>query len=133
MNTGKLAIKDFMTKMPHSIGVEQTLRHAHEVMKGHGIRHLPVLHGGKLVGLLSERDISLVEALKDVDAATVKVEEAMSPVVYTVAPTTSLGEVVRHMALRKLGSTLVLEGPKVVGIFTAVDALIAFAGFLDER
>lgn len=133
MNKGRLAIKDFMTKMPHSIGVEQTLRHAHEVMLAHHIRHLPVLHGGKLVGLLSERDIGLVEALKDVDATQVKVEEAMTPVVYTVEPATSIGEVVRHMALHKQGSALVMEGPKVVGIFTAIDALIAFAGFLDER
>ena len=133
MNRGRLAIHDFMTKMPHSIGLEQTLKTAHEVMLRHHIRHLPVLHGGKLVGLISERDIGLVEALKDVDPASVTVEEAMSPIVYTVEPKTPLAEVVRHMAMHKQGSALVVEGTKVVGIFTAIDALIAFAGFLDER
>mgnify|MGYP002386212586 CR=1 FL=1 len=83
---------------PHSIGTEQTLAHAHEVLRSHHIRHLPVLQGGKLVGMLTQRDLALVETLKDVDPNSVKVEDAMSGEVYTVSPDAPLDEVVQEMA-----------------------------------
>src|SRR6185369_17259753 len=98
-------------------------RTAHELMRAHHIRHLPVLHGGKLIGLVSERDLHLVETLKDTDPERIPVEEAMTQDVYTVAPKTPLREVVREMAGRKLGSAVVVEGTKVIGVFTTVDAL----------
>src|SRR5437879_4833811 len=50
-------IRDYMTPAPHTIGVEQPLAVAAALMQAHHIRHLPVLHGGKLVGILSERDV----------------------------------------------------------------------------
>jgi acetoin utilization protein AcuB len=51
-------IKNFMTTAPHSIGVDQTLAQAHAFLKKHHVRHLPVLSGGSLVGILTERDLS---------------------------------------------------------------------------
>lgn len=57
----------FMTTTPHSIGVEQPLSRAHAMMREHGVRHLPVLHAGKLLGMLTERDLQLVESLEGVD------------------------------------------------------------------
>lgn len=118
-----LTIAERMTKTPHLIGAEQTLKVAHELMRTHDIRHLPVLHGGKLIGLLSLRDLHLVETLPDVDPETIRVEEAMSQDVYAVPPKTPLKQVVTEMAARKLGSAVVVEGTKVVGVFTTVDAL----------
>jgi len=53
----KTTIQKYMTRALHTIGQEQTLDVAHTVMRQHGIRHLPVLEGGKLVGLLSQRDL----------------------------------------------------------------------------
>ncbi len=125
-----LTIADRMTKTPHLIGSEQTLKVAHEMMKEHHIRHLPVLHGGKLIGVLSERDLHLVETFRDVDPETVRVEEAMSQDVYAVTPKTPLKEVVHEMAARKLGSAVIVEGAKVMGVFTTVDALETLAGVL---
>jgi acetoin utilization protein AcuB len=125
-------VADRMTKTPFLIGMEQTMRSAHDLMRAHGIRHLPVLHGGKLVGVLSLRDLHLVESLRDVDPETVRVEEAMSQDVYAVPPKTPLKQVVSEMASRKLGSAVVLDGTRVVGIFTAVDALETLAGTLES-
>lgn len=130
MTTRELTIGQRMTKTPHLIGDEQSLRTAHELMQRYGIRHLPVLHGGKLTGVVSLRDLHLVETLRDVDPATVSVEEAMTQDVYTVGPKTPLKEVVKEMADRKLGSAVVVEGTSVVGVFTTVDALDVLADLL---
>jgi len=121
--TKELTVADRMTKTPHLIGAEQSMKTAHDLMRTHEIRHLPVLHGGKLIGLLSLRDLHLVETLPDVDPETVRVEEAMTQDVYAVEPKTPLKQVVKEMVARKLGSAVVVEGTKVVGVFTTIDAL----------
>jgi len=125
-----LTIADRMTKTPHLIGSEQSLKVAHEIMRAHQIRHLPVLHGGKLIGVVSQRDLHIVETFRDVDPAEVRVEEAMSEDVYAVSPKTPLKDVVSEMAVRKLGSAVIVEGGKVIGVFTTVDALETLAGVL---
>jgi acetoin utilization protein AcuB len=126
----KKSIADFMTPSPHTIGSEQPMTRAHELMREHGIRHLPVLHGGKLAGMVTVRDLHLVETLKDVDPAEVRVEEAMTPEPFVVAPDALLREVAREMAERKLGSAIVVDGTRVVGVFTTVDALKALSDAL---
>lgn len=126
-------IQKYMTTSPHSIGVEQTLAHAHEVMRANHIRHLPVLSGGQLVGMLTQRDLALVETLKDVDPRNVRVEDAMSTEVYTVSPDAPLDEVVGEMAEKKYGSVVVVQNHKVVGIVTTVDVCVAFAELLHSR
>jgi len=126
-------ISAFMTKSPHTVGRNQTLAHAHEVMRKHNIRHLPVLEGGKLVGLVTERDLRLIETLKDVDPSEVTVEEAMSQEVYSVTPEALLADVAKEMAEHKYGSAVVMEGAsKVVGIFTTVDAMSALSSVLSK-
>ncbi|MCC6669174.1 MAG: CBS domain-containing protein [Polyangiaceae bacterium] len=114
-----------MTESPHTIGSEQTLAMAHTLMREHSIRHLPVLHGGQLAGMVTVRDLHLVETLKDVEPDAVRVEEAMTPDPYVVAPSALLRDVAAEMAERKLGSAIVVDGKKVVGVFTTVDALRA--------
>lgn len=126
-------VQKYMTMAPHSIGVEQPLSRAHAMMGEHGIRHLPVLHGGKLMGMLTERDLRLVESLAGVDPTKVKVEDAMSTVVYSVAPETPLDEVVETMGEHKYGSAVVMQNQKIVGIFTTVDACRALAELLKTR
>ena len=126
-------IQKYMTTAPHSIGAEQTLAHAHEVLREHKIQHLPVLKGGALVGMITQRDLALVETLKDVDPKTVLVEDAMSTSLYTVEPTAPLDEVVSEMAEKKYGSAIVMQNHKVVGIFTTVDVCVALADLLHSR
>lgn len=111
-----------MTPSPHSIGVEQPVAEAAKRMRAHHIRHLPALKGGKLEGLISERDIALVCALP-LDPDDITVEEAMSPAPYAVSPDTPIAEVVQHMGEHKLGSAVVVDGSEVVGIVTTTDCL----------
>jgi len=127
------AIQKFMTTTPHSIGADQTLAHAHAVMREFRIRHLPVLVGGKLVGMVTDRDLRFIETLRDVDPSKVPVEDAMVTDVYSVDPETPVDEVVREMAQHKYGSVVVMQNQKVVGIFTTVDVCTAFADMLHTR
>jgi len=126
-------IEKYMTPGPHSIGLEQPLVQAHKLMREHHIRHLPVLHGGKLVGVITDRDLHIIETLRDVAPDKVTVEEAMTPTVYTVSPHAPLDEVVREMAQHKYGCAMVEDNGKVVGVFTTVDAMRAFAELLETR
>jgi acetoin utilization protein AcuB len=122
-----------MTTSPHSIGKDQTLERAHELMRTNHIRHLPVLDGGKLVGMITERDLHLVETLRDVDPSRVTVQDAMSTHVYAVQPDITLDVVADALAEHKYGSAVVLDNGKVVGIFTTNDACRALAELLRSR
>jgi acetoin utilization protein AcuB len=126
-------IDRYMTTSVHTIGHDQRLAQAHKLMRKFHIRHLPVLQGGKLVGVLSDRDLNLIETLRDVDPEQVLVEEAMTPTVYKVSPKAVLDEVVREMAHHKYGCAVVEDSGRVVGVFTTVDALRAFADVLETR
>lgn len=123
-------VASFMTKSPHSIGRSQTLTKAHELMRANRIRHLPVLDGGKLVGMVSQRDLHLIESLSDVKADAVQVDEAMVQLPYAVPPEAPLDEVVQEMSERRYGSAVVMEHGKVVGVFTTTDAMRVLAQML---
>ncbi len=123
-------IREHMSPHPHTIGAEQTVAFAATVMRRFGIRHLPVLHGGALVGMISDRDVRLVESLRGADADAVLVSEAMAPEPYVVSPSDDVSAVVRAMADRKLGSAIVADGHVVSGVFTTVDALHMLASRL---
>lgn len=126
-------IARYMSTTPHTIGREQTLSTAHKLMREHRVRHLPVLEGGKLVGVISDRDLALIETLRDVDVTTVTVEDAMTQAPYTVSPDASLDEVVATMAEHRYGSAIILDNGNVVGVFTTVDALTALSELLRSR
>jgi acetoin utilization protein AcuB len=126
-------IQKYMTMTPHSIGSEQTLVTASAMMNKHEIRHLPVLHGGQLLGMLTDRDIKLIETFRDVDPTKVTVAEAMTERPYTVSPETPLDEVVETMANNKYGSAIIVQNQKVVGVFTTVDACQALCDLLRTR
>ena len=125
-------IRDFMTTAPHSIGRDQTLAAALERMRTFQVRHLPVLDGGRIVGVLSQRDVLFVETLRDVDPAKVTVEDAMSTEVYAVTEQTPLRDVALEMLEHKYGCVVVLDHGRVAGIFTAVDALRVLAALLEQ-
>lgn len=112
-----------MSPSPHTVGRRQTAAFARDLMREHQIRHLPVLEGGKLVGVISDRDIRLLESFRDVQLDEVPVEEATTDDVYAVTPDTPLTEVAQRMAEHKYGSAVVVEGHTVVGIFTTIDAM----------
>jgi acetoin utilization protein AcuB len=124
--TTAVPIERYMTSGAHTVGAEQTLSHAATLMKKHNIRHLPVLHSGKLVGIVSDRDLRFLESIPDVNPTLITVSDAMTTSVYAVSPETPIQEVVRNMAAHKYGSAVVMQNDKVVGIFTTVDVCNAF-------
>ncbi len=127
------SIQKYMTTNPHSVGPDQTLAKAGEMMRTHNIRHLPVLDGGKLIGIITDRDLKFVETFKDVDAHRAKLSDFSVSEVFTVKPSAQLDEVCDIMAERKLGSAIVMDNEKLVGIFTWVDALKAMSELLHTR
>ena len=130
MTTAMSPIREFMTPAPVSIGRAQPMAEASRRMREHRIRHLPVLEGGRVVGIVSDRDISMVESLPGVDPGVVRVEEAMTAEPYAISPTTPLVEVVEAMAAHKIGTAVVMEGERLIGIVSVVDVLRAFAAAL---
>ncbi len=124
-------IDKYMSPTPHTIGKDQTLAKAHEMMREHRVRHLPVLDGGKLIGVVSDRDLKFVQSLKDVDPKRVPVEQAMTDEPFTVAPHAKLDATVREMVRKQYGSAIVMDHEQVVGIFTTIDAMQALAWVFD--
>ena len=115
-------IEKFMTPMPHTINPGMPLKEAMEMMREHRIRHLPVLFAGKLMGVITDRDIKLASSFGQ--ASALKVDDVLTPDPYAVPPQKSLNEVVFEMAEHKYGCAIVKqENGKVVGIFTATDGL----------
>jgi acetoin utilization protein AcuB len=121
-------ISQFMTQGPFTIGREQSLAAAKQLMNKSHVRHLPVLHGGKLVGMISERELDVIEALPG--SKQLSVEDAMVPDVYLTSEDAPLDTVAAEMARLKVGSAVVVKDDVVVGVFTAVDGLRALAEVL---
>ena len=127
----KLLIDDCMAPTPLFVGKSATMAEAHATMRENRIRHLPVIEDGTLLGLVSIRDLLLMETLQDVDPAKVIVAEAMSVPAYSVKTGTDLREVVLNMHARKYGSAVVVNDEDVVvGVFTTQDALRVLANLL---
>ena len=126
-------ISKYMTTTPHTAEGSVTLAAAAHMMKEHGIRHLPVVESGKLLGIITERDIRFVESFQDVDPEELTLDEAMTEEPYAVSPDTPLDEVATTMAEQKYGSALVVQNEHIVGVFTTVDACRALAELLSTR
>lgn len=118
-----LTIGDVMTPQPLTIGRDQKLVIAHKMMTENRVRHLPVLERGDLVGIVSQRDLYFVETIAGVDKFADKVEDAMTTDARKFDPETPLVDVAREMFEHKLGCAVVVERDRVVGIFTAMDAV----------
>ena len=118
-----MIVEEFMTPAPHTIGYEQSLTAASHMMTELGVHHLPVLDGGQVVGVVSDRDIAWVEALQNFDPDRMPVDEAISREPYVVGPEEPLLDVVLTMQEKKIGSALVIDNGHVLGVFTTTDAL----------
>ena len=133
-----LRVRDYMTADPATLTPEARLLDAVLTIRRLGIRHLPVISDGKLVGLLTERDVnrfapSILRSSQDeyneVFEQTL-VRTVMTKNLTTVTPDTSLAEAVGLMLNSKLGCLPVVENDRVVGILAATDILRFADGIL---
>lgn len=126
------SIEKFMTAMPHTINADMPLQTAKEMMRKYAIRHIPVQVAGKLVGVLTDRDLKL--ALSFQNAKELHVEDAMTPDPFAVALSASLHDTVSKMAEHKYGCSIIQnENGSVAGIFTATDGLKLLSKFLNNK
>lgn len=127
-------ISKYMTAMPQTIESHQSIVYAKKLMQDLNVRHLPVVAGNDLVGILSESDINLISSLKDSNLQKAHVSDAMKLNPYIVRPETLLDEACGKMAEEKIGSAIVAqENGTVVGIFTYVDALRTLSEVFSTR
>jgi len=131
MNAKQLLVRDLMTKDVVTLGRNDKLSVADDVMRLGRIRHLPVIdEDGALAGIVSQRDLfhsGLLRALgygshaKDQALGLLALKEAMKTEVVTVTPDSPLLEAAKIMLDRKIGCLVVVEGKKVVGMLTESD------------
>ena len=123
-----------MTPFPHSIGVDDTLATAAEMMHELRVRHLPVKDGQTLVGVVSERDVRVALAaaagLQAADELRVRAACRMEP--YEVEVHERLDAVLSGMVERHVGCALVVKGGRLAGIFTTTDACRSYAQLLRQ-
>ena len=126
------SIGEFMTLQPQTIEVRVTVADALALMGQAHIRHLPVMQGSRLVGVVSERELGLASAIESIDPHQLLVFDVCSQEPYVVSPETPLRHVVQAMAKRHLGSALITDSGRLVGIFTTVDACRILGEILDS-
>jgi acetoin utilization protein AcuB len=121
-------VGEHMTAAPVCIQLDAELEQAVKLMQEHGIRHLPVMDADDLTGVVTDRDLAMIESLLPDEWQRICVAEAMTPEPYTVAPDAPLWQVAKHMAREKFGCAVVTdEQGTVVGLFTTTDALRVLA------
>jgi len=131
MSATQTTVREFMTPDPVTIDGGLSVGDAATRMFQLNVRHLPVYVGGHLVGILSDRDLARLSAPDNLEGGRSQTaEQACTPNPYVCAPDTALGEVATVLANNKIGAALVMEGGKLLGMFTVIDALQALASLL---
>jgi acetoin utilization protein AcuB len=127
-------VGDYMTATPVCIQLDAELSDAVQLMQKHAIRHLPVMDGEDLAGVVTDRDLAMIESLLPEEWEQICVAEAMTPEPYAITPDAPLSEVARHMAREKFGCAVVADDEgNVVGLFTTTDALRVLADLTENE
>ncbi len=127
-------VADLMSSPPITVDVRAAAYRAVGLLRKYGIRHLPVLREGVLVGMLSERDLlPRSEPVGEVmagDPLDVEVGAIMSSEVVVVTPHDPLNVAVSRMLAQHIGGLAVVDPDdgSVVGVITYVDVLRALLG-----
>lgn len=122
----KLPIEEFTTPNPVTAGEDEVLDNLNHLMKENGIRHIPILKNGKVVGVISDRDLKVASGLSRSEKELVLAADIMSMNPVTVSAGSTLEEVAFEMSKSKIGCVIVNdENDQLLGIFTVTDALNA--------
>jgi predicted transcriptional regulator len=110
-------IADYMTKQPWSVQIDDSIAVALRMLAEREIHHLPVLDGGRLVGMVVDR--GLLAKTPDRDGT---VERVMTSAAEVEAET-PLADALDVMSERERDALVVTRDGEIVGIFTAMDAV----------
>lgn len=117
------SVRTQMTKDPVSVAPDASLAEVRAKLRGGGFRFVPVVDEGRLVGVITDRDIRLYSA----QAADIEVGSVMTAEAATVSPRASIREVARLLVECDVGGFPVVEGQKLIGVITTTDVLKALA------
>lgn len=122
-----------MTSFPYFVEAIETAANMERMMDEHNIRHLPVQENGKVVGIVSERDLHhrVKRSLTQEEKSKVLARDIMVSNPYVAAFRAPLNEVVFEMAKRRIGSVIVQRQGKLAGILSAIDVCRIFGEYLD--
>ncbi|OGP79993.1 MAG: hypothetical protein A2Z13_06385 [Deltaproteobacteria bacterium RBG_16_64_85] len=127
-----------MTKDPKTVSPEDTLTRAADIMRESRVNHLPVVEGGRLVGILSDTDLrnaslasGLLPAAEEPPGGDRRVREVMKTEVWSLTPEDSVEDALLIICRKKFGALPVLSGDRLVGIITKVDLLNAVIDVLN--
>jgi CBS domain-containing protein len=130
-----MKVKDIMVKEVATLDVNDELSLANDIMRLGRIRHLPVVDGQTLVGIISERDLfrsSLAQALGYGSEATrqmmkgIRIKDLMVTNLITVSPDTEMLAAIQLMLTKKIGCLPVVENDRLVGLITETDILTQY-------
>jgi CBS domain-containing protein len=137
-----MKVKDIMVKEVATLDVNDELSLANDIMRLGRIRHLPVVDGTRLVGIVSERDLfrsSLAQALgyasKDTRdlMKTLHIKDVMVTGVITIPPDTEVCEATKMMIEEKIGCLPVVDNNLLVGLITETDVLMQYVKECEKR
>ncbi len=128
-----------MTKDPKTVGPDEPLTKAAEIMQASRINHLPVVDGeGKLVGILSDTDLRNASLAgwglsgEGAKAGRIPlVREVMKTEVWSITPEDFVEDALLIIKTKRFGALPVLSGDRLVGIITKIDLINAFIDVLD--
>ncbi|HTW88460.1 MAG TPA: CBS domain-containing protein [Candidatus Binataceae bacterium] len=115
-------VSGWMTANPTTVRADEKLSSVETIMQEGGHRSIPVVKDGKLIGIVTERDLRRHRG----NLPHVEVKSAMSTEVLTVSPAASIEEAARLLHERKIGALPVVEDGTLVGIISTTDLLGAF-------
>lgn len=137
-----MQVRDWMSTDPVTVSVDDTVSHARQLLDTEGVRHLPVIDDMRLVGIVSDRDVTIREAalrqaIKRQEVTSLldderPVEAVMSIDVHTVDVDTPIADAARTLVSRRINALPVLEEGRLVGIVTSTDCLLATLDALTE-
>ncbi|MGO9619813.1 MAG: CBS domain-containing protein [Desulfobaccales bacterium] len=130
-----MKVKEVMVKEVATLDVNDELSLANDIMRLGRIRHLPVVDGARLVGIVSERDLfrsSLAQALgcggqtpRELMKA-VRIKDIMVRELVTISPELNLCKAVRMMVDKKIGCLPVVDQDRLVGLITETDIMLQY-------
>lgn len=135
-------VKSKMTANPFTISPDQTIPDAHEIMAEHGVKRLPVMKNGKLVGIVSKEDITQASPSKATTfsmgeitylLSKTKISQIMSKNPITISSNALLEEAALLMRNNNVSFLPVVDDNKLVGIITESDIFDSFIELLGFR